>query len=665
MKKVFLATILVMVIFASAYAQVARLSELGNAPLIPQGINSTEELKKVFADRSNADVRNALELVLGDDNLVQLFYQQMPSAEVLDFVMRNGDHICAMTYRKDVLVGITGNLIWSGSPERAFFFSIFKQENYNGKDLVIEYPLMVPAKCGNISRISFIPKNLTKPVPIAPSTNITSHIKELEKRIKELETENNKLNEEATRLKEKEVKQPVAPEQPKIEQPQKEEKTEIIPSETEEPAPAAERYKPVFDFSLSGGNRRGMFAIGFEGLYFQRWNRWFIQTSAMANANENIKEYGISSGFGYKLTPNVELSLFADSIYFPGQGFHGQIRPNIRFIGKRYYISAYYAEPFTGSVLLEKNVSNPFFHQDAQAYYYDIVTQTKFAQSVHNAGAELTVVPTNFLRLYADGILAQYDMYRIRAGVEVKVFPWLSVSGDWTKMSAEKALGFNFGGKYQVLGAHLNLLLGDGKNRFADLRIDEPVTPRYPVVITKTDSVTETKKISDILQLEFTVSKTEVYIGEQIFYQLKPSGGLAPLRYEVNFHDDSPIETTINGEHSFSQPGIYCIEATVFDSAGHSATQCVCVNVIKQCLPAKILSFTAEKEKDPAGQVSIQCYYVILSWTTENAQNVYLNNEPVALNGTKKVELTKTTTFTLRAKNDCPSEDVKQVTVWF
>jgi hypothetical protein len=77
---------------------------------------------------------------------------------------------------------------------------------------------------------------------------------------------------------------------------------------------------------------------------------------------------------------------------------------------------------------------------------------------------------------------------------------------------------------------------------------------------------------------------------------------------------------------------------------------------VKVLLPPKILSFTASEPVIEAGKT------VILTWKTENAEQVLLNEERTGTSYSKEVSPAETTTYTLTAKNTV-GERQKQITV--
>ena len=498
-------------------------------------------------------------------------------------------------------------------------------------------------------------------------------------------------------------------------------------------------FKPTFSFSANGGKMRGEFTLNGEFLYSQRWKKFMIQTAAMANVNNAIREYGFSGGGTYWLSKNIELGLFFDALYLervPGYsygGFHGQIRPELKFfISKRVSLELFYAHPVTRPVFLSQVSASPIFRMDEQFYYYDTTVTKTFAKPVKYAGGELAVVPVKFLKLTAEGIYAfkQNNMYRFRAGAEVKPFNWLTLSIDWTKMHAREAIGLYVGGNYQAIRAGATISWGRSQQYgFSDLAHHDVVTPKYPVVIIKKESLTTTEKIERV-KVKLEVDPQEVCLGNPIHYKVTATGGVSPYSYSINFGDGTKSSSS-EGDYIYQKVGRYCINATVTDSRGHSASDCVCVSVIdckkqdfklivewckgvggtpeqgiywykegtkveysyfllesyiylkvkidgksspdsgtilmdkdhyvsvcadKECKPIKITGFTASKTEISVGEE------VTLNWTTEGNGSVTLNREAVPLNGSKAVKPSQTTTYALKAFNDC-SSDTRQITI--
>jgi len=509
-------------------------------------------------------------------------------------------------------------------------------------------------------------------------------------------------------------------------------------------------YKPTFSFSANGGTMRGEFTLNGEFLYNQRWKKFMIQTAAMANVNDAIREYGLSGGGTYWLSKNIELGLFFDALYLeriPGYsygGFHGQIRPELRFfITKKVSFDFFYAHPVTKPVLLSQISGGPIFWMDDQFYYYDTIISKTFAKPVKYVGGEVAVALIKPLKLTAEGIYAfkQSNMYRFRAGAEIKPFNWLTISIDWTKMHAREAIGLYVGGNYQSIRAGATISLGRSQEHgFSNLTKHDIITPRYPIVVIKKESRTDTTKISDLLKVDLIVDPKTGCINDLFNYDVKITGGKPDYDIRIDFGDGSS-SSQIKGQHAYASAGTYCIKATVTDSAGHSASDCECVNVNdckfklvvewcngvggtleegtywyskgtevsyqyflvgryinlrvtidgvssptegkikmdkdhyikvcadKECLPVKITSFTASKTVICEGES------IVLTWTTENAEHVTLNDQPVSLNGSMTVKPIKSTalgnakitciyyvTYTLKAWNEC-SSDFREITI--
>jgi len=331
---------------------------------------------------------------------------------------------------------------------------------------------------------------------------------------------------------------------------------------------------------------RGEFTLNFETLYNQRWKNWGIQVATMGNVNSAIKEYGVSAG-GWRSFGNLELGLFCDTLFlekiatYGYGGFHGQIRPTARFVDKRFSIDLFYAHPFTKKILLSRVTADPIFWQDVNAYYYDITTTEIFAKPVKYFGTEIAVAPLKFLRLSVEGIYTIQDsnMYRIRAGAEIKPLNWLTLSVDWTKMHAQQAVGLYMGGNYQAIRAGATISLGRSQEHgFSNLKNYDVPTPRYPIVVIKKQSRTDTTRISDLLKVDLIVDPRTGCLNDPFNYEVKITGGKPDYNIQIDFGDGSS-STQIKGQHAYVAAGIYCIKVTVTDSAGHSASDCECVNV--------------------------------------------------------------------------------------
>lgn len=510
-------------------------------------------------------------------------------------------------------------------------------------------------------------------------------------------------------------------------------------------------FKPIFNFSVYGGKERGEFALNYEALYNQRWDKWGIQVATMANINKSIHEYGFSAGGWRQFETKFgtgELGVFLDGLYldkipeYGYGGFHGQIRPEFRMVEKDYSIDFFYAHPITKKYLLTCADSAPYFWQDAQAYYLDTVHSRTYVVPMRYFGVGSEINLTNFLKVKAEGLYAPFEkeeFYRLRVGAEVKPFKWITFSIDWTKMKASHALGLDFGGDYQAIRIGATIPLGRAQEyHFSDLTKYDVITPRYPAVKVEKEYSLTTTRIANLLKCELTVDPQSVCLGKPINGKVEYSGGTEPRTVYIEFMDGTGSNQA-SFQHTYAKVGTYCIKATVSDSSGHSATDCKCITVSdckkkfkltvwwdkgvggtpepgvysyeegtvvkysnfllpgfinlnvridgerspddgeiamnkdreervytdKECLAAKILTFTATKKNIYSlTELNPLCgIEVVLKWTTEHAQKVFLNGESVALNGTKTVTITKTTVFTLTASNDCPSSDTRSITV--
>jgi hypothetical protein len=269
----------------------------------------------------------------------------------------------------------------------------------------------------------------------------------------------------------------------------------------------AQENEKSYSFSAYVGTMRGEFALNLEALYNQRWDKWGIQTSAMANVNKSIHEYGFSVGGWHRFAIRdftMDFGLFFDALnldkipeYGYG-GFYGQIRPEFRIVEENLVIDFFYSHPVTKRYLLEKTISKPYFWQDNTSYYYDIVTTTVYAVPMRYFGAGGELIASKFLKLRAEGIYASFEkeeFYRLKAGVEVKPFKWIAFSIDWTEMKAIQALGLNMGGDYQVIRVGATIFLGGNQERgFSNLSDYGVFAPQYSAVRVETKySLTTTK----------------------------------------------------------------------------------------------------------------------------------------------------------------------------
>jgi len=477
-------------------------------------------------------------------------------------------------------------------------------------------------------------------------------------------------------------------------------------------------YKPLFSFSAYGGMMRGEFALNYEFLYNQKFQKWGIQVTTMANINKSIREYGFSAGGWRQFETKfgtMGLGLFFDALnlekvpMYGYAGFHGQIRPEFRMLVESdLVISFFYAHPFTKDYLLEKTVSKPYFWQDDTGYYYDIVQSRILARAVRYFGASSEMIVFKFLKLKGEGIYSPFekdDFYRLKIGAEFKISSWLALSGEWMKMNAKNALGL-MGGNYQSVRFGAIVHLGRSQEyKFSNLAIYDVITPQYPAVVTEFVYQRVTTNIAPLLKAELTVDPQSVCLGKPINYKFEYSGGTAPYTVYVDFKDGTGSDQAV-GQHTYAKIGTYCIQATVKDSSGHSATDCKCITVMdcrkdvtltvilcegvagkpeagiykykegdkvnyghglqqgyinirttldgtpvdttgtiimdkdhtlrvcadKECQPVKIISFIASKTVINKGES------ITLSWSTENATRVTLDDKDVALNGSKVVK---------------------------
>lgn len=268
--------------------------------------------------------------------------------------------------------------------------------------------------------------------------------------------------------------------------------------------------KPLFSFSAYGGMMRGEFALNSEFLYNQKWDKWGIQTSAMANVNKSIHEYGFSAG-GWRQFGIMEFGLFFDTLYLEKipecgyGGFHGQIRPEFRMVERDLIIGFFYGHPISKKYLPRHTISAPYFWQDARAHYFDIVDSRTYAVSMRYFGTEAELILNSFLKVRAEGIYAPFEkfekdvFYRLRIGAEIRTLKWLAVSIDWTKMKAVQALGLNMGGDYQAVRIGATIFLGRNQEyESLDLINYGVITPHYPAVRVKTEYSLTTTKIADL-----------------------------------------------------------------------------------------------------------------------------------------------------------------------
>jgi len=480
-----------------------------------------------------------------------------------------------------------------------------------------------------------------------------------------------------------------------------------------------ESYKPLFSFSASGGMMRGEFALNSEFLYNQKFQKWGIQVATMTNINKSIHEYGVSAGGWRQFETKFGImgfGLFCDTLYlekvpmYGNAGFHGQIRFDYRMIvEKDLTINFFYAHPFTRDYLLEKTVSKPYFWQDDTGYYYDIVQSRTLARAVRYFGASSEMIVFKFLKLKGEGIYSPFekdDPYRFKIGAEFRVSSWLTLSAEWMKMNAKNMLGLNMGGNYQSVRFGATVHLGRSQEyKFSNLVLHDVITPQYPAVVTKFFYQRTTTEIAPLLKAELTVDPQSVCLGKPISYKFEYSGGTAPYTVYVDFKDGTGSNQAV-GQHTYAKIGTYCIQATVKDSTGHSATDCKCVTVTdcrkdvtltvilcegvagkpeagvykykegdivkyghglqqgyinirstldgtpvdttgtiimdkdhtlrvcadKECQPVKIISFIASKTVINKGES------ITLSWSTENATRVTLDDKDVVLNGSKVVK---------------------------
>ena len=73
-------------------------------------------------------------------------------------------------------------------------------------------------------------------------------------------------------------------------------------------------------------------------------------------------------------------------------------------------------------------------------------------------------------------------------------------------------------------------------------------------------------------QADFSANRIAVVTGQTINFTDNSSGGVAPLSYQWDFGDGSPVSTVQNPSHSYSNPGPYSVALTVTDAAAGQNT---------------------------------------------------------------------------------------------
>jgi len=129
---------------------------------------------------------------------------------------------------------------------------------------------------------------------------------------------------------------------------------------------------------------------------------------------------------------------------------------------------------------------------------------------------------------------------------------------------------------------------------------------------------------------------------------------------ELTFEEGTVVDYGYETEPNYENLSVR-LDGTSILNAGRitmdtNHTLVVCADK-KNCLPAKILSYSASKTEITAGEE------VTLSWITQNAPDVFLNGQKVAANDSQKVKPTQTTVYTLKASNSCPSSDILPITI--
>ena len=103
----------------------------------------------------------------------------------------------------------------------------------------------------------------------------------------------------------------------------------------------------------------------------------------------------------------------------------------------------------------------------------------------------------------------------------------------------------------------------------------------YTVVLKVTDAATntdtETKTnyitVTAGLLADFSADKTLVALGQSVQFTNLSGGGLAPLSYQWDFGDGSPVSTAQSPSHSYSSAGTYTVVLRVTDAATNTATE--------------------------------------------------------------------------------------------
>jgi len=426
-----------------------------------------------------------------------------------------------------------------------------------------------------------------------------------------------------------------------------------------------EQKKTDFLFSLGGGTVNNEFTLTGDMAYATKLNSILLQSSAFVDRNSFIQDYGISAGFGLE-PENVGLYLFFDGMSRGVKGyksvFHYQVRPAGRYQGGKFALSLFYAFPLSHRILLEEQISDPVFWQNSSGYYYSLETRRLWSVALKYAGGELEVVPFRFLKLSAQGLMADSKTYQVTLGSELKLFNWMSLNAEYTKFR----LGDHFSVAWQNYDAFRFggvLRFGGGRDVFRDLTQRRIVTPQYPFIVNEVEKEKKDIKISALLKAGATGTPEKGCAPLTVYFRSLVSGGVLPYRYFWDFKDGF-TSADANPTHVFTKPGTYCVEFNVFDSAGHMDAVCICI-IVENC-PGKttdlcegtaINSFVSDRT------VIKRTETVKLNWSVAGATGLKLNGGWVDFVGNKMVTLDKTGTFsyTLDAYKDgsiCKSQTI-------
>ncbi|MFH1657516.1 MAG: hypothetical protein ABH919_03540 [bacterium] len=463
------------------------------------------------------------------------------------------------------------------------------------------------------------------------------------------------------------------------------------------PALAEENKKADFGFSLSGGNTSRDKGFSWMGEFYlaQDWRlgregskmhnlAFLVQGSGMAyvydteNPWEN-GEYGASAGLGpeYYFSDSVKLGAFIfTDVLGKNRFYFAHIRPTFLISSRRLKVLGGVAFNLTKPVLVSETIAGPIFWYDYRGYGYDMVYQRLVAETIDYAfiRGEFVLKPSKWLDLdfageYNQGIDQYKNIKRTELGVKAGFFKGLIALGiQYFKTQAENVWSRWFdqnGWRFEISFNPFT-----SKKSFSDLVQRKFVDIFWPVVVVKEDNNTVPTKISETLKYVLLVEPEEYCINEKVKFIGEIKSGTPSFNVRFDFGDGTVSEFQTSDKkffvyHAYTKAGEYCISSSVEDQWGHKVEQCECVEVkdcSTPCVSAEVVQFKADKYAIKKGES------VNLTGKAENATILILNggefNNKVEPNPFTQIATpSKTTTYELKASNDCPSEDTAHLTI--